>query len=215
MKTKLTGGLIAILVLVGTSLAAPVVIFEDDFNDGPPGANAIPGGWIVVGGTVDIIPIPGDPLSDFFPGQGYGLYVDLDGSTDQAGMLATAAPILFQTGCTYTLTFDLAGSQLPVDQLIETVWVSFADIGPAPLAPPIPRYWSDGFSTETVVIPGDGLSHQIVFYNLDSDDSVGALLDNVVLTEDCGNTCPVPAPGAVVLGSLGAALVGLFRRRGL
>jgi hypothetical protein len=129
-------------------------------------------------------------------------------------MLATEAPILFQTGCTYTLTFDLAGSQRPTGPLIETVWVGFREMGGVPLAVPM-RYWTDGFSRETVEISGDGLSHQIVFYNLDSYDNVGALLDNVVLTEDCGNSCPVPAPGAVVLGSLGAALVGLFRRRGL
>jgi len=214
MKKKLTGALIAILVSMGTSMAAPTVLFEDNFNDGPAGANAIPAGWIVLGGTVDILPDPDDPSSDFFAGQDYGFYVDLDGSTNQAGMLAREEPILFQTGCTYTLTFDLAGSQRLEEQLSTTVWVGFADMGPVPLWMPT-RFFAEGFSTETVVIPGDGLSHHIFFYNVESDDSIGALLDNVVLTEDCGNPCPVPVPGAVVLGSLGAALVGLFRRRRL
>ena len=213
MMKKVTSGLIVTLVLAGVSLAGPTVVFEDDFNDEPvTGTNVTPEAWVVGGGTVDVIG-EGTPW-DFFPGEGYGNYIDLDGSTLQAGVLATKDAILFQAGCTYTLTFDLAGSQRWGDQLTETVTVGFVDAMGAPLGM-YTRERPDPFSTETVVIPGDGLYHQIFFYNMDSYDNKGALLDNVVLTEECDDPCPVPAPGAVLLGSLGAALVGFFRRRSL
>lgn len=211
MKKKLTGVLIATLVLVGTSLAAPTVVFEDDFNDEPVvGFNVVPEAWILGVGAVDIIG-EGTPL-DFFPAQGYGLYLDLDGGV--GAVLATKDAILFQAGCTYTLTFDLAGSQRWGDQLTETVTVGFVDAMGAPLGM-YTRERPDPFSTETIVIPGDGLYHQIFFYNMYTYDNIGALLDNVVLTEECDDPCPVPAPGPVLLGSLGAALVGFFRRRSL
>jgi len=210
MKKKLTGVLIATLVLVETSLAAPTVVFEDDFNDEPVvGFNVVPEAWILGVGAVDIIG-EGTPL-DFFPAQGYGLYLDLDGGV--GAVLATKDAILFQMGYTYTLTFDLAGNQQP-EGPNETVAVGLLDQGPAFEKKFLPQ-WNQGFSEETVEIPGDGLPHQIVFYNMYSYDNKGALLDNVVLTEECDDPCPVPAPGAVLLGSLGAALVGFFRRRSL
>lgn len=212
MKKKLTGVLIATLVLVEASLAAPTVVFEDDFNDEPVvGFGVVPEAWIVGVGAVDIIG-EGTPL-DFFPAQGYGLYLDLDGGVGAA--LATKAPILFQMGCTYTLTFDLAGSQQP-EGPVEIVAVGLLDRGAA-FEETFERPWDpdQGFIGETLEIPGDGLLHQIVFYNMYSYDNCGALLDNVVLTEECDNPCPVPAPGAVLLGSLGAALAGFFRRRRL
>ena len=218
-KKKLTGVLTVTLVVVEASLAAPVVVFEDDFNDEPfAGINVTPEAWVLAAGSVDII---GEgTASDFFPGQGYGYYIDLDGgpgpdpgaNDGPAGALVTAIPILFQTGCTYTLTFDLAGSQFPSDQPTETVGVGVADM-PGTYADVFTRDWMDPFTTETVEFPGDGRSHWIVFHNLQSSDNIGALLDNVVLTEECDDPCRVPAPGAVLLGSLGATLVGFFRRR--
>jgi hypothetical protein len=61
--------------------------------------------WVVKDGTVDLI---GNGFYDFVPGR--GLYVDLDGSTNRAGLFETRQVFQLDPG-KYILSFDLAGSQ--------------------------------------------------------------------------------------------------------
>jgi hypothetical protein len=200
MMKKLIAALVLSVLLAGTSMASPTV-FSDNFDSYGYALNWGGGGvWSVTGGTVDLIG-DGTPYPLLPPGN--GKYVDLDGN-GQPGVLATQATFTLMPGITYKLSFDLAGNQgtgpagySPTD----TVTVAF---GPAAIAP-IVVPWNQPMQTYTVYVPGDGNSYAISFQNGLDGDRQGALLDNVSLT--------IPAPGAVLLGSLGVGLVGWFRRR--
>src|SRR5687768_473237 len=103
-------------IIVGTALALACTgagaqqLFFDDFNDevwGINGLNKVPSGWIVANGTVDIIGSgPSGTLFDGRPGNGY--YIDLDGSTRDAGVLSSPS-LSFAAGTLYELSFDLSG----------------------------------------------------------------------------------------------------------
>lgn len=79
----------------------------DNFNGENGGVGVLNYGgfanWTVGSGTVDLI---GNGFFDFYPGN--GLYVDLYGSTSDAGVLTSMALNLGPG--TYTLQFVLAGS---------------------------------------------------------------------------------------------------------
>src|ERR1700722_6621813 len=84
------------------------VVFSDSFNTengGVPTLNYFGfANWTVPVGSVDLI---GNGFFDLLPGN--GLYVDMDGSTDQAGSLLSKS-ISVGAG-TYVFSYDLAGSQ--------------------------------------------------------------------------------------------------------
>src|SRR6478735_771837 len=84
--------------------AHAAVLFSENFNsEGPVALNYNTfNQFNVTNGTVDLI---GNGFFDFYPSQ--GRYVDLDGSTNNAGVLATTKS--FAAG-TYTLNFLLGGS---------------------------------------------------------------------------------------------------------
>jgi hypothetical protein len=189
--------------MAGTSLAVPSVLFSDNFNSEAPGFDHTPSQWTVTGGTVDII---GDGTSWAWLPAGNGYYVDLDGTTVAPGVMTTGISFNLLPGFTYTLTFDLAGNQgLGNDRTAsasDTVRVSIAGL-----------QWDyvvqklDPLTTYTVAFGvGAPITTQLSFVNLSNADQQGALLDNVALAV-------VPAPGAVLLGSLGIGLVGWLRRR--
>jgi hypothetical protein len=104
---KLAIAVAAGLVAGASASAQAGVVFSDNFNSYAFQLNWVPpANWTVPVGSVDLI---GETTTitdfDFFPGNGG--YVDLDGSTGQAGTLETIQS--FAAG-TYTLTFDLAGN---------------------------------------------------------------------------------------------------------
>src|SRR6185436_18149491 len=82
-------------------------IFSDNFNGEHGGTGQLNFAgftkWSVSNGAVDLI---GNGFFDFFPSN--GLYVDLDGTTLQAGLLSSTA-IALAPG-TYTVQFALGGS---------------------------------------------------------------------------------------------------------
>ncbi len=140
----------------------------------------------------------GNGFFDFYPGN--GLYVDLDGSTGQAGLMATNNT--FAAG-TYNLQFDLGGSQrgdsndvtVSLGNYTHTFTVASSD----PLVTVV-------VSNVTVSGPGSVLSFQNA-----GGDNVGAILDNV----NVNSASAVPEMSTVVgLGSLlGLGGLGLLRRR--
>jgi hypothetical protein len=98
----LSVALVATLTSVKDSGAA--VLLFDDFNSETQGLNHGPfTNWTVSSGFVDVI---GTGSFDFYPG--HGNYVDLNGSNGVNGALKSNT--IFGAG-TYTLTFQLGGSQ--------------------------------------------------------------------------------------------------------
>ena len=99
-----TLGVAAVLVLSSIPAAKAAIVFSENFEtEGPVALNYNSfNQFSVTNGTVDLI---GNGFFDFYPSQ--SRYVDLDGSTGNAGLLATTNS--FAAG-TYTLDFLLGGS---------------------------------------------------------------------------------------------------------
>jgi hypothetical protein len=173
--------------------AQAATVFSDNFNANATGYNATPSGWTIRNGTVDII---GNGYDDYLPGS--GAYIDLDGSTKNAGILSHA--FAATAGTHYTLNFDLAGNHR--NNSFELVTVAF------------------GTTLGTYSLPKDaGWTH----YSLDFTplfsgtrylrfaawgyDNQGMLLDNVSVTT------PVPEPETYAMMLAGLGIIGLMARR--
>jgi hypothetical protein len=186
------------VVLVGVFLLSQSVdalpIFQDNF-DTENGGTAILNynnfaNWIISGGTVDLI---GQGSSwDYYPG--HGLYVDLDGSTSNAGTMTTKTA--FGIG-QYTLQFDLGGCYVRNEN--NTVTVSLGDYSENIV---MSRY--DKLTTFTRSVYISSPSSMNLSFNNAGGDNVGLILDNVKLSS-------VPEPATMAL--VGIGIVGLLARR--
>jgi hypothetical protein len=173
----------AILIDDFNSQNGSVGAFNYDFGGGTTG-------WTVTNGTVDLIPTQYGGFN-FFPLNGH--YIDLDGSTNDAGILATTA--YFGAG-NYTLQFDLAGSQRGDKN---TVVVSLGS-------------WSESFidipsgqALTTITRSFSTSGGNLTFENL-GGDNLGAILDNVDVTS-------VSEPSILILFGAGLVGLGLIRKK--
>ena len=99
---------LVLVLLFPLSGQAGVVVLSDNFDSESLGLNYTGfANWNVTAGSVDLIGQP--DFFDFLPGN--GRYVDMDGSTNQAGRLESKASFTINPGDSYLLTFDLAGNQ--------------------------------------------------------------------------------------------------------
>jgi hypothetical protein len=181
--------------LVGQSHAT--IIFSDNFNTENGGIGQLNynsfANWSVTNGTVDLIGSPG--FFDFFPGN--GLYVDLDGTSFQAGTLtSTAIPV---APGSYILSFLLAGSQRGD---VNTVQVNVSGLASSTytFASNVPLTLET--MSFTVLAP---TAINLSFHNEGSSNNIGLILDNVNL--DRVSTA-VPDSGSTTV-LLGIAIIGL------
>lgn len=184
-------------LLAGASAAQAAVVFSDDFNADTLGLNynAFVNGWTVSDGTVDLI---GTGFFNFYPGNGN--FVDLDGSTGNAGVLSKSLSLT--AGLTYTASFSLGGSTRgdtnQVAVAFGTSLANFTLLSADPLAPQ-----SISFT------PGSSGNYTLSFSNA-GGDNLGAILDNVAVS-----TTPIPEPQtyAMMLAGLATLLVAARRRK--
>jgi hypothetical protein len=191
MKLKMLAVAAAMVLSAAAQAAAPVYL--DNFDADAQGLNVGVAGWTLSGGTIDVVPVG----SSFqFLGASNGNYVDLDGSTGQAGTLSQTL-----TGLTdgyYALTFELAGNHR--NGGVESTTITLSGAANTVLTPSMN---DDSFYTIVGYATGGVLSFS--FHDA-SADNIGSLLDNVSVTA-------VPEPGNVSLLLAGLAALGFAARR--
>jgi len=189
---------VLLVLLRCSSLSAHPTIFSDDFDSYGTTLNwSGSPKWSVSDGTVDLIGNGGG--FDFLPGN--GRYVDMDGTALDAGKITS--PDFDLAPGMYTLAFDLAGNQrnngedtIKIQMQGGSLFVDYSII----LAENAPfATYSNSFTVATPT------SASLSFEGV-GGDNIGLLLDNVSVE-------PIPAPGAFILGSIGASFVAWLRRR--
>ena len=204
MKIKLAILAAAVASVFSVSAqAAPV--FSDNFDsyvaDQLDWIAPIPSGWTITNGTVDIIGNGGS--YDFLPGN--GSYVDLDGGSAHSGKLSHTLSLL--AGHTYTLSFDLAGSQRGTTEIVDVKFGTTMEHSTLSS--------NDGFSHHTMnftpLISGsysfDYQNNEFgAFIGNGDGNFIGALLDNVAVTS-------VPEPESYAMFMAGLGVMGFIARR--
>lgn len=184
----------AILLGSSTVNAANVVFFDNfDADHTTNNASSFVQGWQVSNGSVDL---DGTGfVHDELPGHGH--YVDLDGSTLQAGILSNS--ITLSAGLTYTMSFAIAGNQRNWGN--DTLDVTFGSssqtyvIGAA-----------DPLTTKALTFsPTSSGVYNFSFHNRGGDNR-GAFLDQVSITA-------VPEPSTYSMLLTGLFVAGAMLRR--
>lgn len=147
-------------------------LFYDNFdNDGLQlDQTTFIGGWVVSDGTVDLIGAP--DFYDALPGN--GRYLDLDGSSNQAGTLSRSLALV--GGKTYTASFLLAGNPGAAETNVVEVGFGTVSTSFSLSAATVPAVYAVNFTPAT---SGD---YVLSFHN-QGGDNYGALLDNVSVTK--------------------------------
>lgn len=209
LLTRFAAPLTMAAALAAAPAAQAGVIFSDNF-DTQGSANALNfngfTNWTVTDGSVDYIR-SGVQYGIGCVG-GAGGCVDLDGSTNNAGVMSSKLVYNLLAGTTYLFSLDLSGAQVRDER--NTVNFGFAtasNLGSFLAAEMVTLARTNPFGTYTVVYtPGNNVSARLVIGNT-GGDNVGLILDNVLVSSK------VPEPGTLALLGLGLVAVALRRRR--
>jgi hypothetical protein len=187
--------------LLASQAMAATVVFSDTFDGENGGVGVLNyagfAQWTVSDGTVDLI---GNGYFDFLPGN--GLFIDMDGSTGNAGKM-TSGDILLAPGL-YELSFDLAGNHR--NNALEQVIVE-VNLGGL-LSESFSLAKNDPFTTFTRQFSVAGPTVVNLSFEGVGGDNIGMLLDNVAVT-----VVPLPAAAWAGLAMIGGIAVRRKLRR--
>lgn len=199
-RSALRRGLVSLTLLAAAGVAHAGIVFQDNFNGENGGAGQLNyagfANWTVDNGTVDLI---GNGFFDLLPGN--GLYVDMDGSTGNAGRMLSSGPINVVAGSSYTLSYQLAGNRRNSANESVSVQVNFGSL----LNQTISLTQSTPFTTFTHTFIATSAGPLSLSFEGAGGDNIGMLLDNVKLE--------VPEPGSLALVGLAMAGAAALRRR--
>ncbi len=188
--------LTAVVLAAGAVSANAATLFTDNFNADPLGLNSTPSGWTVSGGTVDTI---GTGFYDFYAGNGN--YIDMDGSSNNAGRIDTVATFNLIAGQTYTIKFDLGKNNVSTEtlnvglgsSLLQTIVMA---------AGAVPSFVQQVVTFLAVSNESGATLH----FEALGNDNQGPVIDNIELSS-------VPVPAALPLLAAGLGLMGFMGRR--
>ncbi len=196
LTTSLFLGLISFSSL---QAEASIILLQDNFDSENGGSGALNYNgfvnWDVTDGTVDLI---GNGFFDFFPGN--GLYLDMDGSSANAGTLQSKLVFDFNTGDTITLMFDILG-QNPGFTSDNVMTVSLGSLLSETF-----DVSNTGTIIRTIDVTTD-ITTNLIFDHAGGDFG-GLILDNVKLE----NT-PVPEPLTILGAGTAVAFGAGFKRK--
>lgn len=201
---KLSGFLVAMFVGLPVAFGGTVLL-SDNFDTENGGVTTINhdsfANWVVSDGSVDLI---GPGLADVYPGN--GLYLDLDGTTNDAGVLTSAETFSLLPG-EYELRFDLGD-----------VSFSLGQGGPNNMTVSLGNLYTETFETSDAMIDSlvpivrtidvtDPADAQLAFDH-SGGDNFGIVIDNVSLT-----LIPEPATGLMAMLLFAACPLGRSHKR--
>jgi hypothetical protein len=189
--------------------AATAIPYSDNFNGATTTMlNYAPPGWVSDNGTVDWV-AKGNTygITCFNNSQGC---VDLDGSTDHAGVFETAGNFNLLAGHTYELSAEVSGNQrgAPANTL-EFGFMKGTNLSGVLKESTVSGIGGSGdtFTLYTLFYtPTTNMSARAFFYDVGGNDDQGPILDNVKMTA-------VPLPAAAWLMLSGLAALGVVARR--
>lgn len=179
--------------IAASASAHASLLFADNFNAETRALNASLTNWTVSNGSIDVI---GTGYFNFYPEKGN--FLDLDGSTRNAGKITTHTAFSLNPGITYLLSFDLGSSKYGDTNSVNVSLGNFSEI--FTLAPN--AGWQQFTRSFTVL---SGMSSNLSFDHA-GGDNMGLMLDNVSVTA-------VPEAETYALMLAGLGLIGFSVRR--